>query len=267
MNDLYQNDRGKPTAKKSRTGFTLIEMLVVIAIIALLISLITPAVSRALDTAKTTTCMSNMRQISTAMLEYAAANDGSLPRLQRRAQEEPLGPTVWAGDLIAGGFLDAPFQENQDDIPGRSILRCPAGLTDQIWNGHLPADPWTELPMVHRPWAAPHKVDTGEIKFVHIWYGLNARTDHSQGAGWPFIRNNNQSLRSVITAVRDLDRTVMFYDGVWTHNSGESRIYARHGTPRSTTNFAFFDGRVENMRARVHSVSSTSRDTYPRFRN
>ena len=259
----------RPTAhtKGLAQGFTLIEMLIVIAILALLISIITPSVNSALHRARTVSCASNMRQVAAGMLEYTIANEGRLPRFQRRNHEQPLGPSVWAGELIIGGFLDAPLQESQDDIPTHSVLRCPAGLGDQLWNGHLPGDQWTDSLMIHRPWGAAQKTESGDIQFVHIWYGLNARTEHGPGSGWPFIRNNNQSLHTRITAIRELDRMVMFYDGAWTHNSGASRVYARHGSPRSVTNIAFFDGHVESIRTRPFDVNGNSPDSHPRFRN
>lgn len=54
-----------------RRGFTLIELLVVIAIIALLVSILLPALGAAREASRTTKCMSNMRQIVTAALTYA----------------------------------------------------------------------------------------------------------------------------------------------------------------------------------------------------
>lgn len=56
---------------KRRPGFTLIELLVVIAIIALLVSILLPALGLAREASRTTKCMSNMRQIVTAALIYA----------------------------------------------------------------------------------------------------------------------------------------------------------------------------------------------------
>jgi len=72
----------KPPGKKpSRHAFTLIELLVVVAIIAVLISLLLPAVSRIKRQAKITECASNLRQICMGMNIYALNNNGQFPTL------------------------------------------------------------------------------------------------------------------------------------------------------------------------------------------
>lgn len=59
-------------------GFTLIELLVVIAIIAILAAILFPVFARARAQARKTSCLSNVRQINTAHLSYAADHDGFL---------------------------------------------------------------------------------------------------------------------------------------------------------------------------------------------
>src|SRR5690606_14806279 len=60
-------------------GFTLIEVLVVVAIIALLVSILLPALSRAREQARTTQCLTQLKQMGTAIVMYAGDNKGYLP--------------------------------------------------------------------------------------------------------------------------------------------------------------------------------------------
>jgi prepilin-type N-terminal cleavage/methylation domain-containing protein len=67
-------------SKKMRSkAFTLIELLVVIAIIALLLSILIPALSIAKDHAKKLGCSANLRSLAMAAIFYADHNDGHTP--------------------------------------------------------------------------------------------------------------------------------------------------------------------------------------------
>jgi prepilin-type N-terminal cleavage/methylation domain-containing protein len=64
---------------RNRKAFTLVELLTVIAIIALLISILMPALGRAREMARRTVCLSNLSQIAKGCVAYAAGNNGNFP--------------------------------------------------------------------------------------------------------------------------------------------------------------------------------------------
>ncbi len=97
MSQVYVGD----TVQRLRKNFTLIELLVVIAIIAVLASMLLPALSKARAKARTITCSSKLRDIGLAQLMYANDNEGIIPPYRDYATPEKF----WYLLTQNGGFL------------------------------------------------------------------------------------------------------------------------------------------------------------------
>lgn len=69
----------KRSTSTHRHGFTLVELLVVIGIIALLISILLPALNKARESGRQVKCLSNMKQVATAIMMFANDNKGRMP--------------------------------------------------------------------------------------------------------------------------------------------------------------------------------------------
>lgn len=99
-------------------GFTLVELLVVIGIIALLISILLPSLNRARETANRVKCASNLRQIGQAILLYSNDNNGAYPRTVYNGSSSPLIPAISGLTLSGGGGYTDPFNSGASAAPG-----------------------------------------------------------------------------------------------------------------------------------------------------
>jgi prepilin-type N-terminal cleavage/methylation domain-containing protein len=126
-----------PTEVRVHQGFSLIELLVVISIVALLMAIAMPALSRARSLARQTVCQSRLRQWGLAFAAYAAENSGSYPHADGRdrcGDEEPFTregiADYWFGwvDVVAPAMGETPWREHaRGAYPGiKSVFQCPS---------------------------------------------------------------------------------------------------------------------------------------------
>jgi prepilin-type N-terminal cleavage/methylation domain-containing protein/prepilin-type processing-associated H-X9-DG protein len=154
------------------TGFTLVELLVVIGIIAVLVGMLMPALSLARAHSRSTKCMANLRTIGQAMLQYAADNRGYILPAYDLPQDPAMPGSCyelsstsqildgWPCILDRDGYITAAPQ-SQD-----TVFYCPdtfdlagmnAGQTGAITNGNQGWMDW--------PWYNPTVPgDDGETK-------------------------------------------------------------------------------------------------------
>lgn len=117
--------------KKRNFCFTLIELLIVIAIIAVLASLLLPSLNKARERAKNTSCLSNLKQQSTAFLMYVDDNKGFLPYSFRLESICDLGGEIGSSYK---GFAWAISIKHYLGGYGKSML-CPSDLEHPTVNG------------------------------------------------------------------------------------------------------------------------------------
>jgi prepilin-type N-terminal cleavage/methylation domain-containing protein/prepilin-type processing-associated H-X9-DG protein len=128
-------------AGKPRRGFTLVELLCVIGVVAILLGLLLPTIAGAREAANRTKCQSNLHQLALAFLMYANENDGRFPRPAQVGV--PLAED-WiyyqASRDITGGVLahyaGERFNENlyrcpSDDVDNHMTI-VTGGVTNQV---------------------------------------------------------------------------------------------------------------------------------------
>lgn len=146
--------------KMKRSGFTLIELLVVIAIIALLLSILMPALGKAKEVAMRIRCGNRLRQWGLAIQMYATDSDGKLMRTVQHwgpniyphymyiGYREQDGQAEWS---IAGinPYIDAFSSDFVNDGVSTEMITCPNASGDfmQRWVKEVnwPSHPFVEI--------------------------------------------------------------------------------------------------------------------------
>ncbi len=101
---------------ESRTGFTLVELLVVVAIIGILVAIVVPVSSRILESGRAASCLSNLRQLGAGLTAYITENNNTMPTL--KAGREALTDDVPVIDNTLDKYITDP-----------RVFACPSDKT------------------------------------------------------------------------------------------------------------------------------------------
>jgi prepilin-type N-terminal cleavage/methylation domain-containing protein/prepilin-type processing-associated H-X9-DG protein len=219
----------------SRRGFTLIEVLVVCALIAILVSILAPALAASRRSANSAACLSQMREIGMGLSDYTVDNDDFFPRSSHSAL---------ANGCIPWGYAMSPYL-------GYGVYQGPGAAWDNLFNG------------LYRCRQDPRRDHWSYGKSV--WFELTAgETGEIAGLmeGPTFTKTSR---------VPRVSTTIMF--GEVTSGSMEDHVMAHFwymgGTPEvegkrhgSTSNYAFVDGHAESRKFESTFDLSTGTDVW-----
>lgn len=268
-----------PAVNRVRMGFTLVELLVVIGIIALLISILLPALSSVRAQGNLLKCQSNLRQIATALVMYAGENKGVFPpnsnsypgatpanqewfhadRIGRYLMRTPgRSPTEDSAGSFGSGSIAGPFFICPDDpqsVRSYSMNVWASAFTDQgVYNKSplprsVPGSTWAPNPPFRGTfWGTKTKGAQELILVTERWSNV--------AAGNVFAATATIGFQGDKPGPRFLGIPGYVVGGGRSATANTEITYARHRktkdksagvTARGRVNIAFADAHVETL--------------------
>lgn len=257
--------------RAARAGFTIVELLIVMGILAVLLSFLLPIANSARESARRIECLANIRTLATATTAYMTDNRGSLPEAGTGNVpiDAPFSPRFRA---------KAPWARISGARPRLYVLPSIGGLLRPYLAGHdlvwrCPSSPdrydppftFTVLGTAHRdafvlrgkdPYSGFASDDWFNPTYHYLadkeWFGI-ARSGTATAARYKlreWASRNVSGLRHAnVTRQQGAASVVLFHDRFSTYHSEPKPgldIYTNTGKARYFANFAFLDGHAES---------------------
>jgi prepilin-type N-terminal cleavage/methylation domain-containing protein/prepilin-type processing-associated H-X9-DG protein len=284
---------GKLLRQRPR-GFTLVELLVVIGIIAVLIGILLPALNKARKSAKTMQCSSNMRQIAMGMITYINDNKGRFPPGEVATNDSfAYGARGWnwANELVLQKYVQAPNMFSQNGtgpvvLTGNSAFVCPEGsFTEANLFSPNPLYPSDGNNNLYKQFTYSNFPNAGQNFAVATWYMINLRNLSNTNAlmqpggtkpgteQTPFVYYNTVQNDDAAHPDYYFHDSLPATKGTWTRTQAMVRrsgelvmiLESNNNNPCDQTNQGTTGHRMRRLAARHGSLNTDKTNAYTNF--
>jgi prepilin-type N-terminal cleavage/methylation domain-containing protein/prepilin-type processing-associated H-X9-DG protein len=239
--------------RKHRSGFTLVELLVVIGIIAVLISILLPALNKARESARSVSCLSQLRQIGLATATYVSENNGYLfPCFYAdTVSGAPPGTVALYVEDILKPYLPSREIVNSNTASNSSVWRCPDSIDTvqfpltygfnenvNVYYGYTGGVPWRQLKRISQIRRSAETVQAGDA---------SQNSGAFTTGGWLGL-TDTADVDTVDANANKYIEELWGYDN--SDNPGVYRLRWRH-LNNTSVNVLFLDGHASSMRLKT----------------
>lgn len=227
-------------------AFTLVELLVVIAVIAILAGMLLPALSKARLKAQSAGCLSNLKQLQMCWQMYVDDNNDNLPHNVAMNPSDLESRGSWTADtsswLHGNAWTDSTLANIQTGVLFRynsspGIYRCPSDKSTVRDQGRQLRTRSVSMSM-YMNW----RPDPAEPEYSTCWHRSSQIQNPGPSRAAVFIDENEKSIQQAAFGINAPDSLRLFGSTLWTWVSFPATRHGRAGT------LSFADGHAELWR-------------------